>query len=471
MQKPTKEQEQAVEVLLEWYKKDMFYPTYSLTGSAGTGKTTTINHFLNKLFPRKSDKSVIVTAPTHKAKTIIMRKSGRNGETIQALLGLAPDVLVENYDPNKPVFAQKKEPKIKDYKLIVIDEGSMVPSHLYVKIKTLAQDYGVKVLFTGDIRQLPPVKETVSLALLNEGSNFELKTIIRQNIDNPMMPFLTAICNDIDNNTNTFGDLIRQSTTQFNYKGEGYAIIRNLEEFKNYLIADFQSEEFKENIEYAKLVTYENDSVRDWTRMIRNIIVNSDDRFVPGDVLMSYANVMGEFNEIKLYNSLDYSVKSVVPYESTFGIRGELLNLCTSEVGEKVNPILVVEEGDIPKFIEIYEQKVYFAKSQIGSRDKAKAWADVSAFKNDHLLLRDIYDEHYEQVYNKKSLICKKSVDYGYALTIHKSQGSTYDHVYVDISNIRNVMKYERTPERKKFMLHLLYVAMSRASKKIILLV
>ena len=52
-------------------------------------------------------------------------------------------------------------------------------------------------------------------------------------------------------------------------------------------------------------------------------------------------------------------------------------------------------------------------------------------------------------------------IDYGYALTIHKSQGSTYDNVFFDLKNAllnKNELK------------SLIYTGVSRASEKLMIL-
>ena len=56
-------------------------------------------------------------------------------------------------------------------------------------------------------------------------------------------------------------------------------------------------------------------------------------------------------------------------------------------------------------------------------------------------------------------LIVKKDLDYGYAITIHKSQGSTYTNVMI---NEDNVDKNSNNEERNK----LKYVALSRPTDK-----
>jgi ATP-dependent exoDNAse (exonuclease V) alpha subunit len=51
-------------------------------------------------------------------------------------------------------------------------------------------------------------------------------------------------------------------------------------------------------------------------------------------------------------------------------------------------------------------------------------------------------------------------VDYGYALTVHKSQGSTYDDVYIEYNNL---LANKKDTEKYK----LLYTAITRCSNKL----
>ena len=75
--------------------------------------------------------------------------------------------------------------------------------------------------------------------------------------------------------------------------------------------------------------------------------------------------------------------------------------------------------------------------------------------------------------YLKPNLKTDKGVDFGYAITIHKSQGMTIPKVYFDPSSLRpagnvKIMSGGQQINTEKNSLY--YVAMSRASKKLVVL-
>jgi hypothetical protein len=76
------------------------------------------------------------------------------------------------------------------------------------------------------------------------------------------------------------------------------------------------------------------------------------------------------------------------------------------------------------------------------------------------------------EVFADQYMVVEKDIYYGYALTSHKSQGSTYDSVYVDehdfmkISNKWNY-KLRAVQQRFKERNQLKYVAYTRASLKL----
>jgi len=124
-----------------------------LTGHAGTGKSTLLDYFRNK-----TKKNVAVVAPTGVAALNV------KGQTIHSFFGFRPDVTVENVQR----FYRRKGKKglFKKLDAIIIDEISMVRADLLDCIDAFLRMHGqnlnlpfggVQMILIGDLHQLPPV--------------------------------------------------------------------------------------------------------------------------------------------------------------------------------------------------------------------------------------------------------------------------------------------------------------------------
>ena len=130
-----------------------------LTGSAGAGKTYTINQYLHYL--RARDVSVAVTASTGIAATHM------NGMTIHswAGIGIADSLSAQDIAriKKRPIVAER----ISRTQVLVIDEISMLHKKQFDMINQVLQAVkenelpfgGVQVLVAGDFFQLPPIGE------------------------------------------------------------------------------------------------------------------------------------------------------------------------------------------------------------------------------------------------------------------------------------------------------------------------
>lgn len=156
----TEDQEKALDLLTNWYynPKDLFF---TLSGRAGTGKTYLIKYLLDKVVRQP----VCVSAPTHKAVRTIERSTGRTGKTLQSLHGLRPNVNLEDFDLQNVKFDQLGNPTMNNYKIIIIDECSMINAGLHELNVKRARDLNVKILYIGDPFQLPPVIKIMKMML------------------------------------------------------------------------------------------------------------------------------------------------------------------------------------------------------------------------------------------------------------------------------------------------------------------
>jgi hypothetical protein len=136
-----------------------------LTGKAGTGKTT----FLKQL-KTISSKRMIVVAPTGVAAL------NAEGVTIHSFfsLPLSPYIPMQEGASNDKSLSRSKISIIRNLDLLIIDEISMVRADLLDAIDAALRRYrrrkdpfgGVQLLMIGDLQQLPPVVTDVDKELL-----------------------------------------------------------------------------------------------------------------------------------------------------------------------------------------------------------------------------------------------------------------------------------------------------------------
>lgn len=170
---------------------------YTLAGYAGTGKSSIVGYIVQNL------QYVVVSAPTHKAKIVIERSTGKPGATIQSLLGLQPNTNLDEFDINNVKFDTIGNKLISKYKLVVVDEASMLNEDLYTLLVNEAKKSNTKVLFMGDNAQLPPINEKESMVFSVPEISW-LKKIERQSGDNPLMSIYDSIRNNINSQHDVF---------------------------------------------------------------------------------------------------------------------------------------------------------------------------------------------------------------------------------------------------------------------------
>ena len=127
--------------------------TIFITGKAGTGKSTLLAHFV-----RTTNKQPVVLAPTGVAALNV------RGQTIHSFFGFGIDISVEKIRARR---AKPRNPKLyKQLQMIIIDEVSMVRADILDCIDAFLRLYGprstlpfggVQMVFVGDLAQLPPV--------------------------------------------------------------------------------------------------------------------------------------------------------------------------------------------------------------------------------------------------------------------------------------------------------------------------
>lgn len=204
-----------------------------LTGRAGTGKTTFLKHII-----QHTSKKFVIVAPTGVA---AINAGGVTAHSLFQLpmgayipgtmkgFGVANELITDRHTLLKNMRVNAEKRKLwQEMELLIIDEISMVRADMLDAIDQILRNFrkqphkpfgGVQVLYIGDLYQLPPVVSNQEWAMLSEYYNspfffdaqvsrqeqpvvIELKKIYRQSEKN-----FIRILNNIRNNEADYDDL------------------------------------------------------------------------------------------------------------------------------------------------------------------------------------------------------------------------------------------------------------------------
>ena len=389
-----------------------------LRGYAGTGKTYLVSRLVEQLVEEEC--AVTVCAPTHKAVQVLTEELGEapvQMQTLHSFLGLR---LQPTEDGEYELVAEETQ----DYAagVVIVDEASMIGREEWAHIED--SPFWLQWLFVGDPAQLPPVNEEPSPALDVPGPTLE--TIHRQAADNPILELATQIRTGENGRfSSTFED------------GKGVAITHDRGEFLDSVLRVFDTEAFAEDATHARVLAYRNKTVRRYNREIRTERYGTDaDRFVEGEWLVATETWYHD-GVARLTNSEEVRVKTatVDTFEADDQSEWKTWKLKVRTPGRGLTrTAFVLHEDDFERYEERLERRREAAK-----KDGSK----------------------WERYYELRERFAR--VDYAYASTVHKAQGSTFDTVFVDRRDLRACRGEERNA--------LLYVAVTRPARRLALLV
>jgi len=464
----TKCQERATGGLIDFIAAP-FNPTkyvVGLTGAGGTGKTYVTDYIINKC---KYSISVIKAAsPTHKACRVFSSSiRGKVVDTIQSVFGLRLDLQLEDFNPNKPQFNPKAKAKLDNIKLLIIDESSMLPAKLVTFICNKCKELEIKVVFIGDTCQLTPVNESRSIAFDRCFIVFDLDEIVRQNALNPVTDLLKLLRYDILNKKYTFLEYISKRSGQYNYNesGEGYAILKPAD-FKANIDNSFTNEGYTKNIDMYRIIGYTNNRVSAWNNYIRNTIITGANKNIvtKNDLIMSYETIVDEFMEVIINNSEEYIINDISNFvDDTYQFKGFLVKFQLVHGGIITRPLFIIDHRDrftIMQYHKVITSLVNTA-TNANSGLRVSKWKEYYAFKKKYLIAANVVD-------NVGTVLHTRDIDYGFSITAHKSQGSTYGSVFVDVNDMV-YNKHGQPYPNQDDLLRRLYVGCSRTKKELIL--
>jgi len=369
---------QLAKKLIETTNENVF-----LTGNAGTGKTT----FLN-LLRTQTAKRMVVLAPTGVAAI------NAKGQTIHSFFQLPFTPFLPEYKKEKGQIKKDKINIFRTIDLLVIDEISMVRADLLDAIDDRLREYrkqkyspfgGVQCLFIGDLQQLPPVVRDEDWALmqkhystpfffsskaLQESSyvTIELKKIYRQADEK-----FISILNEVRNN---------------------HLSMESLNELNKHYLPEYEPKE--------------------------------------GEIFLTTHNKIADaFNEKKLneleeesniYNAI---IKDRFP-ESMYPVDESLeLKIGAQVMFTRNNREANYYNGKIGTIIDLSEHKITIKCKE----DAFPIVAERETWENTEIKIDKESKDQYEEVVGSFSQF---PLRLAWAITIHKSQGLTFDRAIID---------------------------------------
>lgn len=430
---------------------------FTLMGYAGTGKTTITKVLLKWIDNHFKFYDYAVTAPTHRAKCVIELLSGEKAKTLHSLLGLMPNLDVEKLNIKNLKFNSKKKATM-PLNLLIVDEASQVNDLLNDIIFEKSTNASCQVLYIGDKAQLKPVEQNHTSSVFEYEHKYELTKVERQKDGNP----LGSILFDIRNN-HTFKTDIFPFVDNLNSKNEGLICLNKSGEFLQQATIGLNNVINQNNFLHSRILTFTNDRSALYNKLIRKKLGFSEKEYSQYELLMGFANVgHNEFSD-GLINSNDYIITNkpllINKRLGSSTIKGYNVDLTSTDKKTSLNQFIISTENsqevisELAEYIENVRLSAIFEKNY---KIAGRLWRDYYTICDSFLSSMDlIYDNR---------VIKSKSIDYGYSITIHKSQGGTFNTVYVDHRDIDIANNFD-----KEMRNQLLYVAMSRCSNQVVL--
>lgn len=181
----TPSQQVALTKCVKWFNDPKKHQVFRIYGAAGTGKSFIVGEIVKRLGLK--DDEVAFAAPTGKAATVLMKRFKFSNISTLCSLIYSPhtkDKLIvndkneiEGIDSTTSFIAKHK---IDDFRLIVLDEVSMVDSYAMEDLLS----HGIPVIAIGDPYQLPPINDR---PIDESGADALLTEIVRQEAGNPII--------------------------------------------------------------------------------------------------------------------------------------------------------------------------------------------------------------------------------------------------------------------------------------------
>ncbi len=405
------DQRDAVERALDWFRMpgSGTGKPFAITGPAGSGKSTVLSAIIERT--RLQPDAVMLVAPTGKAVQAIKEKLPRGWRSrARTVASFLWKVEMSGYQGENPQFVHKgTKPVDPKLRLVIVDEASMI-TH---RDRDALRSYG-RVLYIGDADQLPPVvadddpEDTHGGGGVLDAPDAVLRTVHRQDADSSVLRVANAV---------------REGQQPDNgVSADGHVIVLSED------AGQVGVEQVDELIARSDVVLTQRNSLRvtlnEYVRWKRGFMRHPDD-FTPkaGEILVASETYMDSATKRRVSNGERLIVERYVGTRQMRDDDRELL-----EYVVQAHP-----EG------RPADSQEWVVSSQMLAGEQIRGAILMT-----------------EHVSGPRSGVLR--ADWGYALTVHKAQGSEWPHVLVvDDHNPDHLI-----PLNKWY-----YVAYSRASAQL----
>jgi GTPase SAR1 family protein len=393
-----------------------------LKGSAGVGKTWLVHTIVKHLTTRTKAKRIMCSAPTHKALSVIRTKVQVDEVKFTTIHSALHYRSITDKKTGERIFRSSPNanwPPLKNIDYWVIDEASMVDSEMVKTIEECATAQNTVVIFVGDEKQINPVGEDDSPIFHQDYAEVELTEIIRQGNGNPIITLSRDLPKIWDKKSNLLSDDEGNDI--------GYLHTQNLAKVIEELAKVNGTDEFK-------YLAWSNREVDKVNALVRHRIYGD----YPAKIELGETIVFDA--PYKKYHTNE-TVKVEDLHKHNLTLEVVLSNTVKQKISEEANfvvysinkDILVLDDSSLALF------KRYAAIMNKNCKQNLLTFEERNSF-----------------------LATFASFKYNHALTIHKSQGSTYK---TTVLNIRDVSYNQNEKEKQR----LFYTGVTRASDLLIL--
>lgn len=410
-----------------------------IVGYAGTGKSTLVSQIVSYI---QEGYNIAVTSPTHKANSVLremmlnigLTKEDAQVSTIHSFLGLK---LV--YEKARQVL--KHDPQSKNststVDVLIVDECSMISEEMFKHIQDQLWRVRRAVIFVGDSCQLPPVESEGDIGVTKLSPTFDIKLkyelteVLRQAMDNPIINIATQIRECIGTKKEPMNILNALGELETIMPVEDEMFFLNI--YRDYIKESAHSPTALYNfVQDNKIIAYTNYRVNFANMYIRNEVFqeHQEQEFVKGEPIV--------FESIT--ENCPYVVQEVIEcpeirQESFLGIDCWQFKLPNGNYLLAVGPYSrMALDKHLEDLVDKIEKKVENPMTK-----KPFMWQDYYIIKN------------------KINVI-----NYPYATTAHKSQGSTFNNIWFDTDFISRIPNNDTK-------CRILYTALTRPRFNVIL--